>query len=258
MKVLIGIPTRKRPFVLNLAKQLASYGDVVLAAEQDTWTGYPQLHCEVLEVEHGLALARNTIFKRAIAGNYDVVVECDDDVKAAAKTLDNFFGKINELMPQGVASVSSKARIYEFWDGPSRSNKDYEVIPRLQQLWAIRVDVVEKLGFFDLDTLEDVEYSLRLLAEGHVPVQIASKGMIHGHAVQRNKAEEMGGQSVAERLSLLDDAIDICNERYRFAGIKRKGEGSFSCKLDWKWIKEHLEISGGLGLGYEDKRGIKI
>lgn len=252
MKVLIGIPTRGRQTAPILARQLARYGDVVIVAQE---TNLPKSQdYSVIEQPPGLRRARNTIFGEAINNKYEAVVQCDDDLEFRPEVLDAYFDLIYELLPAGVASVCSKPRIYEFWDGPCRSNKTYEIIPRLQQCWAIRTDVVKDIGMIELETLEDVEYALRLVHRGYISSQISVRKITHNHKIKRDKDGCQGGQPLTERLNYLDNAIKVINERYDFAVVRRKDEGSFSCKLDWSKIRAKIPY---LGLGYEDERGIR-
>lgn len=252
MKILTGIPTRGRRSAPALAEQFSHYSDVLIVAQETDLPESP--HYRLVEQEPGLANARNFIFRYALRNNYDAVCQCDDDITFKPEVLSNYFATVCELLPRGVASVCSKARIYQFWDGPSKSNKDYEIIPRLQQCWTISTEAVSALGSFYLETLEDVEYSLRLINGGCIPVQVSKPGMVHGHSVKRDKGAELGGQPVSERLHHIDYAIESINKKYDFAFVTRKKEGSFSCKLDWKLIGSRLPY---LGLGYEDKRGIR-
>lgn len=255
MRILAGIPTRGRTTAPALARQLAEYAADVLIIYKDIDLPSSPDYRLIQQPGGGLSWARNFVFRVGIAGSYDAIIQCDDDVVVKPEVLGSLVSHAEELFPKGIASVMTRTRIFEFWDGPCRSNKSYEIVPRLFQLYAIRTDIVRELGLFDLDTCEDLEYACRMISKGYIPTQIAEKGVHHNISIPRlKKGENQGGQPVAERMSLLDKSLAAINRRYDFVTCSRRGESSLSNKFNYRKVRELIP---DLGLGYEDKRGIR-
>lgn len=255
MRILAGIPTYHRQSAPALAKQLSKYVDKVIIVPQDT--ELPEApEYELIPCEKGTKNARNKILETTLLGNYDIALQCDDDFQMKDKFIEIFITCGKALFSKGISSLCGKSRLIAFWDGKGYSNKTWEIRPRMNSIFMTTASAIKITGGYDFDLFDDLDYVLRMMRKGLVPAQLSANGYTFNHVIGRHgKDESVGGYSGEFMRVALPEAIRKINEKHAdLCHIEEKELGKHRIKFNWDNIRTCIP---NLGLGYEDKKGIR-
>jgi glycosyltransferase involved in cell wall biosynthesis len=266
MKVLAGIPTRKRNTSGKIADVLAKVCDEVLVISQGATCIHTSNNVLVIERDenYGLVKARNEILKFAMTGGYDVVVQSDDDLSYKSEMVDAL---VHELMENpNLGAIASASRAYFNWDKDTECSKNFLLTPCAPQLWAARTDILRNVGFWDLEYLEDRDYGARMWKLGYaIGMLHKSIDLTHNPFIARtSESNAQGGQEKGEsRYDNLGLAIQVMQRRHsdimtiRQSEYGQKGR-TFSTRYNWSKLLSFPVERFGLSMGYEDSKGRKL
>jgi hypothetical protein len=266
MKILAGIPTRLRTTSGIAADVLSTVCDEVLVVSQGAVCHSTAKNVVVHEkdVNFGMIPARNYILQYAIDNNFDLVFECDDDVKFP-KSVMMIMIEILRSNPT-LGAISSESRAYFNWNKDVECTRDFLLAPCPAQLWGMEVKKVKELGLLTVDYLEDREYGLRMWKNGYAVGQVhVSLDQTHNPFIARTmKQEKEGGQATGEkRYKALGEAISTVVSMYPDLVTLRqsefgKGGRTFSTRYNWSKLLSYPINRFGYSLGYEDSKGRRL
>jgi hypothetical protein len=262
MKVLAGIPTRLRDTSGKIADTLAEVCNEVVVVSQGATCTSRKSNVNIVEkpVDFGLIPARNYILQYALDGDFDLVIESDDDLAYSAETVDYMIQTLDHYPTLG--SLASASRPYFHWDDAVKCNQCFLLAPCANQLWAVRTPIVKEIGLMDLDYLEDREYGARLWEHGYA-VAILHIDLQHTHNpfVSRTKFS-VGGQDKGElRKKMLGAAMVILQQTYpnmlKISPVQAENR-TFMTRYNWSYMMRKVIDRFGYALGYEDSKGRKL
>jgi len=266
MRVLAGIPTRLRNTSGIAAEVLASVCDEVLVVSQGAVCSCHKENVTIHEedINFGMIPARNSIFQYAINNNFDVVIQCDDDIKFTPSIVKFMIDCVCNDPTLG--AISSESRAYYNWNKDVACTKDFLLAPCPAQLWGMEVKKIKELGLLSVDYLEDREYGLRMWSNGYAVGQLhISLKETHNPFIARTmKTESQGGQSTgATRYEALGKAISTVNELYPGLVTLRQSEfgmkgRTFSSRYNWNGMISKVVERFGHSLGYQDSKGRRL
>lgn len=266
MKTLAGIPTRLRNTSGQIADQLTEVCDEVMVVSQGATVNSKQSNVTIVEkdVNFGLVPARNYILQYAIDHDFDLVIECDDDIKFSSNVVRAMKVVLEENPTLG--SISSASRAYFNWDKDTSCSQNFILAPCPAQLWGMRVKTVKEIGLMEIDYLEDREYGLRMWRKG-LPVGMLhiNLELTHNPFVARTtKTESDGGQaSGMKRYEALGKAIEELKSRYPdLITLKQSPFGvkgrTFSTRYNWARMLSYVVARSGYALNYYDSKGRRL
>lgn len=266
MKILAGIPTRLRNTSGKIADVLAEVCDEVLVVSQgaDVICNSRKVSIEEKDVNYGLVNARNYILEYANIHGYDLVLQSDDDLAYKPETVE---AMVNTLLKYPtLGAIASSSRAYFNWDKGLEPTREFVLSPCSPQLWVATVKVLNEVGPWKLEYLEDREHGARMWKLGyaigtlHLDLKLAHNPFL----ARTSTSDEGGGQDKGrERYDRLGVAIaymnavhgDIVKIRQSEYGAKNR---TFSSRYDWSKLLSYPISRFGYVLGYEDSRGRQL
>lgn len=263
MKILSGIPTRKRSTSGKIADVLAEVSDEVIVISQGAICNHSKKNVKVIEKDEnfGLVPARNFILDYAINNGFDMVLQSDDDLSFYAETP---AAMIELLIDEPkIGTICSASRAYFNWSKDLFPNKNYVLAACAPQFWAARTSVLRQVGYWYLPYLEDREYACRMwkcgfpIVQMHIDISLAHNPFMSRNNDQTKQGGQDEGLGDEEKHAGLKKAIDYMNSRHqdlvtmKYLGIKGR---SFQTRYNWDAMIQ-LAIQSGRTLGYEDQRG---
>lgn len=270
MKILAGIPTRKRSTSGKIAQTLAEVADdvVIISQGAETWcdANYGRLdriHVVEYPENFGLVPARNEILKFAVDGGYDYVIQSDDDIFFTSEIVELMVEIIQKYPTLG--GLASEPRAYFNWNKDVECTLPFLLAPCTPQFWISRTEILTEVGPWSLPYLEDREHGCRLWKAGYPLGQLhVSLDYTHNPFIARtnteNKAVE-GGQEEQigeEKHAGLKKAIEYMQEHHsdvmmiKYMGLSGR---SFMTRYDWNRLLEFPTKRFGKVLGYADSKG---
>jgi hypothetical protein len=261
MKILGAIPSKLRSTSGSIADALAAVCDEVMVVSQGATVSFKSQKVNVIEagLDIGLKKARNIIAEYAIAKDFDITITSDDDLKFPQKVLDYI---LDIMQDTRIASASSCPRVYQNWNKEITSSKPYIVSTHPSQLYAIRTSVLEDIGQYRLETMEDIELGLRMWKYGFPSVRVHTPDdatMTHNPFIARStKGNEKGGQTENDLKMHLNPSIKYIRDTYpKFVTncITNAAKPYFySFRYNWGEIMEVCRKRYGIRIGYYDSK----
>jgi glycosyltransferase involved in cell wall biosynthesis len=263
MKILAGIPTRLRNTSGRIAEVLAQVCDTVLVVSQEA-TCFSSLQNVIIhekDVNFGLVAARNYILDYAAHNNFDLVIQSDDDLKYTPEVVEAMIKEIVDNPTLG--AIASSSRAYFNWDKALEPNKNFVLSPCSPQLWAARTEVLQEVGPWSLEYLEDREHGARMWKLGYAIASLhISMELTHNPFIARTSSIS-GGQDKETRYDRLGEAIRTMNQLHGDIvalnqAPKGAGNRTFSSRYKWSEMIKFPVEKFGYALGYTDSRGRRL
>lgn len=269
MKILAGIPTRRRSTAGKIATQIAPFVDKVVVASQKAEVTSVPSSVHVVELpELGICAPRNYFAGLATQGNYDLLFQVDDDINFPDEVIASII-HIAINYPN-IGAISSDYRAGAHWNKDLEVNQDFRITGVASQLWAVTVpallDVMNSYSEppFYIDALEDIRFSVKLWSLGYPVVRLhMGEAVTHSPFVARlTKTNEQGGQYIEERNASMEKAIDemqpFCghSEVLRFLKINTKDPDNLRYRIGYNYpamIRRSYHKHGFMG--YADSKG---
>ena len=269
MKVLAGIPTRRRSTAGRAAMQVSTFVDkVVIVSQKAEITSIPS-NGEVIErQELGICAPRNFLADLAIQGNYDLLLQIDDDVNFSDEVIKAILRNFAKFPKLG--AISSDYRAGAHWNESLKANKEFRISGVASQLWAVSVPALANVMDrfleppFHIDALEDIRFSVKLWHLGHPVVRLhMGEGVTHSPFVARlSKTNEQGGQYISERNASMEQAIEemqpFCghDQVLRFLNVNDKDPDNLKYRIGYNYNEMTIRSINSHGyMGYSDSKG---
>jgi hypothetical protein len=260
MKILGGVPTRKRKIGGQVADILAEVCEEVLVVSQGAEVVSHKSNVHIIEkpVDIGMKAARNTIFDYADEVGAEFIIQSDDDLKFRPSVLE----KMIEIMlsEPSLGSLSSCPRVYHNWEKSVTSSKEWLVFQCPTQLWIVRNQAIHETGQLDIDVLEDIELGLRMWKQGWVLAKLHSDiEFTHNPVINRmGKGDDQGGQPESLRKAQMPDSVEYIwnahNDILRAFSLSTAANRTYSARYDWGAMCDLAYNRWGT-IGYEDSKG---
>src|SRR3972149_5065905 len=167
MKILAGIPTRRRSTAGKIADQLGPFADKVVVVSQGADVRVTRSDIKIIErPELGICAPRNFLADLAIQGNYDLLLQIDDDVNFSDEVIKAILRNFAKFPRLG--AISSDYRAGAHWNESLKANKEFRISGVASQLWAVSVPALANVMDrfleppFHIDALEDIRFSVKL------------------------------------------------------------------------------------------------
>lgn len=266
MKILAGIPTRLRDTSGKIADVLAQVCDTVLVVSQGAkvYSNSSKVVVAEKDVNFGLVAARNAILRYAVDNNFDIVIQSDDDLKYSPEVVEALIREVLDNPTLG--SIASSSRAYFNWNKEVGSNKNFVLSQCAPQLWASRTSILQEIGEWKLEYLEDREHGIRMWKAGYaIGLLHTSLNYTHNPFIARTSTnDEVGGQEKGMiRYERLSKAIAYMNEHHGdVVSIKQSPFGvkgrTFSTRYDWSKLLSYPVKRFEYSMGYEDAKGRRL
>jgi len=267
VRILAGIPTRLRNTSGKIAQTLATVVDDVFVVSQgaevwvDEGTDLSKIHVQEYPENFGVIPARNEILRVAFQGDYDIVIQSDDDISFREATIRRMIEILDEFPTIG--AITSESRAYFNWNKDVRSTRPFLLTPCAAQLWAARVPIMREIGLMEVPYLEDREHGCRLWKSGYPVVELHETiDLAHNPFISRtNVSSKIGGQNEEHEGDIhsgLKAGIEEMNLRHgdivnlKYLGIRGR---SFTSRYNWPRMIEYVDRRFGKILGYADSKG---
>lgn len=265
MRVLAGIPTRLRDTSGKIADVLAKVCDEVYVVSQGATVNSISSNVTVVEkdLNYGLVAARNEILRYANEKEYDIVVQSDDDLKYNPDVIEALVQEILENPLLG--AIASSSRAYFRWNEGNITNQNWVLNPCAAQLWAARRSILNEVGEWELEFLEDRYHGAKMWTLGY-PIGLLHTSLSQTHnpfIARTQKGESSGGQEQGVvRQQRLQKAIETLNRDFGnivTATIQPIGSSrTFSTRYRWDRLIQYVVDRWQYGVGYEDNRGRRM
>ena len=268
MKVLIGIPTRRRSTAGKIAMQISPFADKIAIISQKAEITSVPANGEIFErPELGICAPRNFLAEMAIAGKYDLLFQIDDDINFNDSVIEAILRAFSNFPRLG--AVSSDYRAGAHWNKDLQVNQEFRISGVASQLWAVSVtalkDVCDEFDEqpFHIDALEDIRFSVKLWSLGHPVVRIhLGEEVTHSPFVARlSKTNEQGGQYISERNASMQKAINemqvFCGagEVLRFLNVNDKDPNNLKYRIRYDYDEMTIRSINHHGyMGYSDSK----
>jgi len=260
MRILGGVPTRRRNTGGRVADWLSTVCDEVLVISQDADVVYSSPRVIVVERDAniGMMAARNEIFDYGIKKGFDVIVQSDDDLAFQPIVLNFLVSQIEEF--PWIGSISSCPRVYMNWEKDLVTSHGFTVFQCPTQLWAVRAQAIKESGTLRIDVLEDIELGLRMWQNGWVLTRAHGfKNIFHNPVVSRiGKGDDSGGQPESLRKSLMPFSVDYIYEHHKnilsMFSISTDPRRTYMARYNWREMCKLAHDRWG-DIGYSDSKG---
>lgn len=270
MKILAGIPTRRRSTSGKIATQLAPYMDEILIVSQKAEVTSVPSNVHVTErPELGICAPRNYLAEWATKhAECDLLFQVDDDINFPDSVIENMI-HIAAKYPQ-IGAISSDYRAGAHWSKELKSSTDFRIHGVASQLWAVSIpaliavmDSYDEPAFF-IDALEDIRFSVKLWSLGYPVVRLhLGEKVTHSPFVARlSKTNEQGGQYIEERNASMEEAIEamqpFCGsgQVLRFLKSNYKNPNDIRYRIGYNYAEMTIRSVNKHGyMGYEDSKG---
>jgi hypothetical protein len=203
-------------------------------------------------------IARNIIIEEAIGGNYDLVVQCDDDLKIYPAIVPKMTELLNEEPHLG--TISSTPRQFQRWAKGISSSKPYLIAVAGAQFWATRIDVFKEVGDYDVNFFQDLQHGLKSWEAGWISARFhIGYDLCHNPKISRmNKDFDQGGQPIFttdERQESIDYILK--HHSAMITSMSRTdifSNRAYNARYNWKAMCQSALNRWGT-IGYEDSRG---
>lgn len=261
MKILGGVPSRKRSTAGAAAEILSEYCEEVLVVSQGALVKSYAANIKVWEqsVDIGMKKARNIIFDWAGTQHADFIIQADDDIKFKPEILREMIDIM--VSEPALGALSSAYRAFANWNKDVTCTKPFQVFQCPTQLWIIRMETIREVGNLAIDVLEDIELGLRMWGAGWI-CAIMHKGisLTHNPFISRmGKGDDQGGQPESLRKRKMPDSVDYIWEHHNAVlksfSVARPGSNrTYNARYDWEEMCR-LARDRFTYIGYEDSRG---
>ena len=131
----------------------------------------PNATIKIAPVNIGVAQAKNTLFRMALAADCDYVFICEDDI--VVQSSDAMLGYINAIEKAGLHHASFGLHGPANLGGPVEADETITYYPHSVGAWCLYTrEVLETVGLFDanmLNSFEHVEWEMRAFQMGYQP-----------------------------------------------------------------------------------------
>jgi hypothetical protein len=269
MKILAGIPTRRRSTAGKIADQIAPYVDQVIVVSQEAEVICKRNDIEVVErPELGICAPRNYLAEAVYSSDYDWLFQVDDDINFPDKVIESII-HIAAKFPN-IGAISSDYRAGAHWSKDLRTTRDFRIHGVASQLWAVSVKALRSVmqayneSPFHIDALEDIRFSTKLWSLGYPVVRLhMGEKVTHSPFVARlTKTNEQGGQYIEERNDSMQLAIDemqpFCgkDQVLRFLKVNDKDPDNLKYRIGYNYDEMTIRSVNKHGyMGYKDSKG---
>jgi len=261
MKILAGIPTRLRSTSGKIADILAQAVDEVLIVSQGAQvnSGSSNVVVHEKDVNFGLVAARNYILSYAVKNNFDFVVQSDDDLSYTPHIIEYMLKEVWDNPTLG--AIASSSRAYFNWDKDVECTKNFLLAPCSPQLWVARTSILEEVGEWTLEYLEDREHAARMWKLGYaIGMLHIDISLTHNPFIARTNISAGGQDKSIARKEKLRQAIEYMNKYHsNIVRLKiyegKSAKRTFSSRYYWNNLLKFPIARFGYALKYEDSRG---
>lgn len=269
MKIIAGIPTRRRSTAGKIADQIAPFVDKVVVVSQKAEVNCKRDDIVVIEApELGICAPRNLLVDYAIQSDYDLLFQVDDDVNFPDKVITSII-HIAANYPN-IGAISSDYRAGAYWNEDVATSQDFRITGVASQLWAVTVPALRSVMSlyeeppFHIDALEDIRFSMKLWSLGYPVVRLhMGEAVTHSPFVARlSKTNEQGGQYIEERNASMERAIDemqpFCgkDQVLRFLKVNDKDPDNLKYRIGYNYDEMTIRSVNKHGyMGYNDSKG---
>ncbi|MCK4830230.1 hypothetical protein KA005_81685 [bacterium] len=269
MKILAGIPTRRRSTAGKIADQIAPFVDKVIVVSQKAEVICKRDDIAVIEApELGICAPRNLISDFAMKHDYDLLFQVDDDINFPDKVIKSII-HIAANYPN-IGAISSDYRAGAHWNRELETSQDFRIHGVASQLWVVSVKALRSVTNlydeppFHIDALEDIRFSTKLWSLGYPVVRLhMGEKITHSPFVARlTKTNEQGGQYIEERNASMQLAIDemqpFCgkDQVLRFLKVNDKDPDNLKYRIGYNYDEMTIRSVNKHGyMGYKDSKG---